>query len=82
MNDIMTWIGIISLGSLLMGLLFYSFYIVLVSKDENYRTNDNPASVSRSKKSPDINRGSAPIPGPGDFPGHQKNNKRRPKRAA
>lgn len=37
MNEIFSYILVIILGGFLLGLLFYSFFIVLISKDENYK---------------------------------------------
>lgn len=38
MNEIITYALIIIMGGFLMGLLFYSFFIVLISKDEEKKT--------------------------------------------
>jgi uncharacterized membrane protein SpoIIM required for sporulation len=38
MSSTLSYIFIITLGGFLAGLLFYSFYLVLTSKDEKYRT--------------------------------------------
>ena len=38
MSSTLSYILIFALGGLLMGLLFYSFYLVLTSKDDKYRT--------------------------------------------
>lgn len=34
MNDILMWVLIIGLGGFFVGLMFYSFYLVLFSKNE------------------------------------------------
>jgi len=37
MSSTLSFILIVALGGFLLGLLFYSFYLVLTSKDEKYR---------------------------------------------